>query len=474
MDTETRQRFNRGIISDILLWVALSGLLALLVWVYAIQLPKKAGQTFTLQFKDANEVTKGSSVRMMGTEIGFVSDVHIRQDHVDITITTDPDALPVPSGSTFTVLFTGLAGSKSIEIELPDRPGRRIFGQPVYLVEEPIRLQDVLNYNIDMTQALQRGAENITDFFGKKKPVEELQFNIRQAREWTVDSLQFMAYTNEQITQFDRFLSLNAMQAVDTLGGFDAGARRAIVATDPARVRPKVQSAVDSIRKFNRLFVDETSGGLNTVYLYTRLNQLNAGNARISTWMQNATLRVETFPLGDYLLKADKGSGQFLSAVSKADTWLDTHNLGAMLLNAQRKILGFNRRVILWSGATDAAFRDYEATGHGHLVDKLKGTGSAVSGTETSPPGGSGAETTAGASTDGTTTAAPESIVIVDRNGNPISTVKPHWWQHHPAAARIEPQADASAVPHKPWWKRLFSAIGGFFASIWDGLKTLF
>src|SRR5690606_815238 len=109
--------------------------------------------------------------------------IQLKEDHVEVTVQTDPDALKIPSGAVFTILFTGLGGAKSIEVSLPPQPVSEVGGKPVYRVQEPISIRDTLNASLDSVQALQKGSENISDFFGKRKPVEELQFNIRQAHE---------------------------------------------------------------------------------------------------------------------------------------------------------------------------------------------------------------------------------------------------------------------------------------------------
>ncbi len=174
---------NRGIISDILLWVVLLGLCIAALY-YGVIVPSQAHrQLIEVSFKDANEITRGSMVRMMGVEIGYVEQIELKKDRVNMWIKTYPDSPKIPSGSTFTIQFTGLVGAKSIEVIPPKirRPHRH--GEPQYFVEEPIRLKDTNKYQIDIARALQRGAENFSDFFGKKKSVEELQFNIDESNQ---------------------------------------------------------------------------------------------------------------------------------------------------------------------------------------------------------------------------------------------------------------------------------------------------
>lgn len=174
-----------AIISDVLLWSILA-LLGVGVYQYFFaHSTSKEGQTIHLQFEDANEISKGSAVRVMGTDIGYVDAVQLDQDHVNVVVKTYPNTLEIPSGSVFTILFTGLGGAKSIEVEFPKTALQEdmLKQEPQYLTEKPIRMHHAENAMTDITKALQNGAENTADFFGKRKSVEELQFNIHQAHE---------------------------------------------------------------------------------------------------------------------------------------------------------------------------------------------------------------------------------------------------------------------------------------------------
>jgi hypothetical protein len=160
------------------LWVLAGGLLAWTGHYFWVEVPERQRQTITLSFRDANEMSRGASVQMMGVDIGYVDDIRVKGDHVDVVVKTIPGTLKIPPGSRATILFTGLVGSKSIEIEPPRGVVPHVSGTPLVAVEEPIRLIDFYQFNIDIAQALQGGAENFADFFGRRKPVEELQHNI--------------------------------------------------------------------------------------------------------------------------------------------------------------------------------------------------------------------------------------------------------------------------------------------------------
>src|SRR5690242_9724614 len=82
-------------LSDWVLWVILAAVIGTGFYVFAIYAPKQKQQEITVSFRDANEISKGSIVRMMGSEIGFVKNVKLKPDRVDVTIETYPEMVEI-------------------------------------------------------------------------------------------------------------------------------------------------------------------------------------------------------------------------------------------------------------------------------------------------------------------------------------------------------------------------------------------
>jgi len=175
--------------SDFLLWGTLLGLVVWAgTWTYH-RWNTEHRETLVLDFKDANEMTVGANVRLMGTDIGYVDGIQLKGDRVDVKIKTDRHTVPIPSGARATILFTGLGGAKSIEIDPPQTtdpfntnnlPGRVHVSTKGIIVEEPIRQKDNMQYMIDIAESLRDGANNFSRIFGNTDQTEELSANIRQ------------------------------------------------------------------------------------------------------------------------------------------------------------------------------------------------------------------------------------------------------------------------------------------------------
>jgi ABC-type transporter Mla subunit MlaD len=157
--------------------------------------------TLSVPFDDANEITQGAPVRMMGLEIGMVDKLFIRPlnapDHVELRLKT---IKPIPNNATVTVLFTGLGGSKSVEILPPVRPLLRTATSTLVLdrrqsrvsvnnkslvIEQPIRMHDSTNSQIQIAKALQGGAINIAKIMEHGQALPYWQQNIHQVETLT-------------------------------------------------------------------------------------------------------------------------------------------------------------------------------------------------------------------------------------------------------------------------------------------------
>jgi hypothetical protein len=201
-------------LTDLLLWALLALGLGWLLYAFSTGLfGDKSIQTIRLSFKDANEIGKGAIVRMMGVDVGHVKDVRLRADHVEIVVQTSPQRVKIPPGSHVTILFTGLAGAKSIEFtppqdawqRHPDGNGRFAEAMgPAFFSQEPIRMKDVNRAQVAVARALERGSNSFMDFFGRQENVQDLQNNIRAAHRVTQSGLAWLSSFEYDLGRFNR------------------------------------------------------------------------------------------------------------------------------------------------------------------------------------------------------------------------------------------------------------------------------
>lgn len=102
-------------------------LVEILIWVLALTLIILGGvfvhfktfvepNLYTINFKDVDGITKGSPVRFMGINVGYVRKLASVDKSVAVQIYITKKDLKIPNGTLARVEFYGLGGSKSIEL----------------------------------------------------------------------------------------------------------------------------------------------------------------------------------------------------------------------------------------------------------------------------------------------------------------------------------------------------------------------
>lgn len=130
---------KRAILIEILIW---SILLAIIFSIALFSYSKifVEPNVYTIQFKDIDGITKGSPVRFMGINVGYVRSLKSKDKHVNVQILVTQKDMKIPNGTIARVEFYGLGASKSIELMPPD--GSCDVG---ILTGDTIRLNDVVH-----------------------------------------------------------------------------------------------------------------------------------------------------------------------------------------------------------------------------------------------------------------------------------------------------------------------------------------
>lgn len=113
---------------------------ALFIGVYSYSVYVKKNYTYYVFFTDVDGLIKGSPVKMLGYQVGYVSGISlINDDDVFVSfIITDKD-INMPDSMVATVEFTGMGGSKSLELTPVDSKDKK----NIISVTQPRRVQDI-------------------------------------------------------------------------------------------------------------------------------------------------------------------------------------------------------------------------------------------------------------------------------------------------------------------------------------------
>ena len=108
----------------------------------------KQFNTYQIFMSDVDGLIVGSPVKYMGVQIGYINRINIVSNEVYIKFIITEKGMQLPKGSIATVEFSGLGGSKSLEIYPPDEES--IATDKLIVVTSPKRLHDSLGLLNDM------------------------------------------------------------------------------------------------------------------------------------------------------------------------------------------------------------------------------------------------------------------------------------------------------------------------------------
>lgn len=146
---------------------------------------------YQIFLQDVDGLIVGSPVRMMGIEVGHVTKIKPTNDEVYVKfVLTNPEVY-IPQGTSVTVEFSGMAGSKSLELYLPEKNDFIDKSTPILAVESPKRLHDAMGLLNDMFKKLDSIIFTTSDFGSKLKEEDLIPTNFVKKDSNMLDFLEY-------------------------------------------------------------------------------------------------------------------------------------------------------------------------------------------------------------------------------------------------------------------------------------------
>lgn len=177
---------------ELLIWLIV--LLFVLAFVkYSYHSSTHNSNVYNIFMPDVDGLIEGSSVRMMGIEVGHVIKIKPTNDEVFVKFIIQDKDIKLPHGTVATVEFSGMAGSKSLELYLPDKTTYIDKDTPILSVERPKRLHDAAALLNDMFKKI-TSIIYTSSYFSKK--VKEIEMP-EQLKGEKADFEEFIKYTDK-------------------------------------------------------------------------------------------------------------------------------------------------------------------------------------------------------------------------------------------------------------------------------------
>lgn len=152
---------------------------------------RKNFNTYQIFLPDIDGLINGSPVRLMGIQIGYVNQVDIVGDDVYVKFIVTEKGVKIPHSTIATVEFSGLGGSKSLEL-YPPTPNSKLTSEKFLIPQSPKRIHDSLGLLSEMIGKLMDLTYDVSHFMNEVGIIKDQEkFNTHKEEKSVNEFLDF-------------------------------------------------------------------------------------------------------------------------------------------------------------------------------------------------------------------------------------------------------------------------------------------
>lgn len=156
-----KENLQKLIWVELAIWFVIALALIFTVRHYRIK-HLKAQTTYQIFMPDVDGLIVGSPIKFMGVEVGYIDKIKIVGNDVYLKLLITQKGCKLPQGVVATTEFSGLGGSKSLELYPPTKDS--IATNNVIFVEPPKRLHDAARLLNDMFEKINSISQKVSSF----------------------------------------------------------------------------------------------------------------------------------------------------------------------------------------------------------------------------------------------------------------------------------------------------------------------
>lgn len=198
---------------ELLIWLIILLIIVIISFISRIVHSNNDMTEHKIFMPDVDGLIVGSPVRTMGVEVGHVTKIVPVKDEVLVHFIVTNNEVNLPRGTDATVEFSGLAGSKSLELYLPDQDTYIDSTVPHLTVSSPRRLSDAAGLLNEMFKSI-GNIIAVTSQFGTK--LSEIDFPEKGKN--FGNPTEFLKYSDSIIDEQQKRAD-DLRQTLDELGG---------------------------------------------------------------------------------------------------------------------------------------------------------------------------------------------------------------------------------------------------------------
>ncbi len=239
---------------------------------------------YTVRFKDVDGLNVGSPVRLMGIQIGHVIKLELLESEIYVTFRITKKNTPIADGSIASVQFTGLAGSKSLEIKAPGKFSTK--NKKVIYSIEPVRISSVMQVQTTISENVLEFCRGILGFFSKER-IETTKVNVKNTSEYMQETNQSINSTLNMIKSSSSDIVKDTKEIKQFVDGQNKNLTKAY---ESFKSVSKDKNLKDNIEKIQTT-VEELSSS-------TDINEVNKKVSALTNNINNIDSKVKDFNKG--------------------------------------------------------------------------------------------------------------------------------------------------------------------------------
>lgn len=290
---------------EIFIGVLLFGLL-LFMGIDKIKTQIGMNPTYTVKFKDVDGLNVGSPVRLMGKQIGNITKLELVESEIYVTYRITERNADIPKDSIASIQFTGLAGSKSLEIMpikkssldacrlanpdpklcsfLSEEKGR-LSGNKIVYSQEPVRISSILQVQTTIFENVLEFCRGVYTFLSKNN-IDSTKKNLKMTSEYMKESNQSLDETLKNIKKSGTSISKNTKEIKQFLDEQNKNIDSAYKSFDTLAKDRKLKENMDNFQTS----VEKLSSSINTDKTSKKVseltNNLNTVNSKVKNFNQ--------------------------------------------------------------------------------------------------------------------------------------------------------------------------------------------
>lgn len=237
--------------------------------------------TYTVTFKDVDGLSVGSPVRLMGKQVGNIIKLELLDSEIYVTFRIAGKNTVIPDKSVASIQFTGLAGSRSLEIMPPKR--KYLTNENIIYSKEPVRISSIMQVQTTISKNVLEFCRGLFAFLSKNS-MDSTKKNLKTTSDYMQESNHSMDGALENIKKSGSDLSKNTKEVQQFMNEQNKNLDSAYKSFNKLTKDPKLKNNMDTIQTT----VENLSASTNTANKKVSevTNNLNNFNSNLKNFNQ--------------------------------------------------------------------------------------------------------------------------------------------------------------------------------------------